>query len=77
MKILAVEIKEGKEVMMFQFLDPLALRLQGEARRAELRASMQAARGGTVRRRFGGWLVGLGERLAREDATLQPATDWR
>ena len=77
MKILAVEIKEGKEVKMIQFLDPLALRLQGEARRAELRASMQAARGGTARRRFGGWLVSLGERLAQEDATLQPAADWR
>ena len=62
---------------MFQFLDPLALCLQGEARRAELRASMHAARGGTVRRRFGGWLVSLGERLAQEDATLQPAADWR
>jgi hypothetical protein len=61
---------------MFQFLDPLALRLQGEARRAELRASMDAARGGAVRRRLGGWLVSLGERLAREDATLQPAADW-
>jgi hypothetical protein len=77
MKILSIEIKEGKEVMMFQFLDPLALRLQGEARRAELRASMQAARSGTVRRWFGGWLVSLGERLAQEDATLQPAADWR
>ena len=76
MKILADEIKEAKEVTMFQFLDPLALRLQGEARRAELRASMHAARGGTVRRRFGGWLVSLGERLAQEDATLQPAADW-
>jgi hypothetical protein len=82
MKILSIEInegkiKEGKEVKMFQFLDPLALRLQGEARRADLRASMQAARGGSIRRRFGGWLVSLGERLAQEDASLQPAADWR
>jgi hypothetical protein len=76
MKILSIEIKEGKEVKMFQFLDPLALRLQGEARRAELHASMHAARGGTIRRRFGGWLVSLGERLAREDASLQPSADW-
>ena len=76
MKILAVEMKEAKEVTMFQFLDPLALRLQGEARRTELRASMRAARGGTFRRRFGGWLVSLGERLSQEDATLQPAADW-
>jgi hypothetical protein len=61
---------------MFQFLDPLALRLQGESRRAELQASMHAARGGTIRRQFGGWLVSLGEWLAREDATLQPSPDW-
>ncbi len=77
MKILSIENQQGKEVTMFQLLDPLALRLQGEARRAELRASMDAARSGTVRRRFGGWLVSLGERLAQEDATLQPAADWR
>jgi hypothetical protein len=62
---------------MFQLMDPLALRLQGDARSAELRASMQAARGGTARRRFGGWLVSLGERLAQEDASLRPAADWR
>jgi hypothetical protein len=62
---------------MFQLMDPLALRLQGEARSAELRASMHAARGGTARRRLGGWLVSLGERLAQEDASLRPAADWR
>ena len=61
---------------MIQLMDPLALRLQGESRRAELRASMQAARGGSVRRRFGGWLVSIGERLAQEDAALRPAADW-
>jgi hypothetical protein len=60
---------------MLQLLDPLALRLQGEATRAVVRASMQASRGGTVRRRFGGWLVGLGERLAPETASLRPAAD--
>ena len=60
---------------MIQLLDPLALRLQGEATRAELRASMQASRGGTVRRLFGGWLVGLGERLAPETTSLRPAAD--
>jgi hypothetical protein len=61
---------------MIQLMDPLGLRLQGEARRSELRASMHAARGGTVRRRLGGWLVSLGERLAQEDASLQSAADW-
>ena len=30
---------------MIQLMDPLGLRLQGEARRSELRASMQAAHG--------------------------------
>jgi hypothetical protein len=60
---------------MIQLMDPLGLRLQGEARRSELRASMQAAHGPTIRRRFGGWLVSLGERLAQENATLQPAAD--
>jgi hypothetical protein len=60
---------------MLQLLDPLALRLQGEATRAGVRASVQASRGGTVRRRFGGWLVSLGERLAPETASLRPAAD--
>jgi hypothetical protein len=56
-------------------MDPLTLRLQDEARRADLRAAMQASRAGTVRRRFGGWLVGLGERLATEVPARQPAAD--
>jgi len=60
---------------MLQLLDPLAFRLQGEATRAGVRASMQASRGGTVRRRIGGWLVSLGERLAPETASLRPAAD--
>jgi hypothetical protein len=73
MKILAVEMTSGGD--MLQLMDPLAVRLQGEARRADLRASMQASREGTVRRRVGGWLVVLGGRLAPERAGLQPAAD--
>ena len=61
---------------MFLFVDPAALRLHDEARRAELRASMQAARSGNIRRRLGGWLVSLGTRLADEDPTLRPAANW-
>lgn len=60
---------------MFQQIDTLTLRLLDEARRAELRATMQASREGTVRRRFGGWLVNLGERLAREAPSLPAAAD--
>jgi len=60
---------------MFLFVDPAALRLHDEARRAELRASMRAARSSNLRRRFGGWLVNLGERLAQEDASLRPVAE--
>lgn len=56
-------------------MDPLVVRLQDEARRAELLATMQASRRGTVRRRFGGWLVNLGERLGPEAPTRQPVGD--
>ena len=44
--------------------DPLALRLDADARRAAIGTSVRARRVGTVRRRLGGWLVSAGERLA-------------
>jgi hypothetical protein len=44
--------------------DPLALRLDADARRAVIRTSVRTRRAVTVRRRLGGWLVSVGERLA-------------
>jgi hypothetical protein len=44
--------------------DPLALRLDADARRTVIGTSVRARRVGTVRRRLGGWLVSAGERLA-------------
>jgi hypothetical protein len=55
--------------------DPLALRLDGDARHVAIRTSTRARRAGAVRRRFGGWLVRTGERLAPESASMRPASD--
>jgi diadenosine tetraphosphatase ApaH/serine/threonine PP2A family protein phosphatase len=56
--------------------DPLAQRLDGDARPVVIRSSMRAPRTGAVRRRFGGWLVSVGERLASEStANLKRASD--
>jgi hypothetical protein len=55
--------------------DPLALRLDSDARHVAIRSSARAPRAGKVRRRFGGWLVRVGERFAPETASMRPASD--
>jgi hypothetical protein len=55
--------------------DPLALRLDGDARHVVIRTTTRARRAGPVRRRFGGWLVSVGERLAPETESMRPASD--
>jgi hypothetical protein len=73
MKILAVEVRGGEMIQLHR--DPLALRLDGDARHLAIRTSTRVRRAGAVRRRFGGWLVSAGERLAPETASLGPASD--
>jgi hypothetical protein len=55
--------------------DPLALRLDDYARQQASHTGARAIRTGPVRRRFGGWLVSVGERLDPDTASLRPAAD--
>lgn len=55
--------------------DPLALRLDDYTRQRASRAGMRAVRTGLVRRRFGVWLVSVGERLDPDSASMRPAAD--
>jgi hypothetical protein len=55
--------------------DPLALRLDDYARQRAFRTGMRARRTGPVRRRFGGWLVSVGQRLDPDTASMRPAAD--
>ena len=61
---------------MLQLTDQQAMRLHAEARRADLLASMRAARAGRIRWRLGRWLARVGERLAAEPR-MRPAADCR
>ena len=56
---------------MLQLMDPVSLRMESETRRARALATMRAARGGRVRRQFGGWLVSFGSRLAEDEPRVR------